>query len=57
MLSQEQIQQIKEFLLLEEEPEEAILELIEIELEQGISLNEILTLGIDKESFSNSDFY
>jgi len=57
MLSQEQIQQIREFLLLEEEPEEAILELIEIELEQGISLNEILTLGIDKESFSNSDFY
>jgi hypothetical protein len=57
MLSQEQIQQIKEFLLLEEEPEEAILELIEIELEEGISLNEILTLGIDKESFSNSDFY
>jgi hypothetical protein len=57
MLSQEQIQQIREFLLLEEEPEEAILELIEIELEEGISLNEILTLGIDKESFSNSDFY
>ena len=57
MLSQEQIQQIKEFLLLEEEPEEAILELIEIELEEGISLNEILTLRIDKESFSNSDFY
>jgi len=57
MLSQEQIQQIKEFLLLEEEPEEAILELIEIELEEGISLKEILTLRIDKESFSNSDFY
>jgi hypothetical protein len=57
MLSKEQIQQIKEFLLLEEEPEEAILELIEIELEEGISLNEILTLRIDKESFSNSDFY
>jgi hypothetical protein len=57
MLSQEQIQQIREFLLLEEEPEEAILELIEIELEEGISLNEILTLRIDKESFSNSDFY
>jgi hypothetical protein len=57
MLSQEQIQQIKEFLLLEEEPEEAILELIEIELEEGISLNEILTLRIDKESFSDSDFY
>lgn len=57
MLSQEQIQQIKEFLLLEEEPEEAILELIEIELEEGISLNEILTLRIDKESLSNSDFY
>ena len=57
MLSQEQIQQIREFLLLEEEPEEAILELIEIELEEGISLNEILTLKIDKESFSNSDFY
>ena len=57
MLSQEQIQQVREFLLLEEEPEEAILELIEIELEEGISLNEILTLRIDKESFSNSDFY
>ena len=57
MLSQEQIQQIREFLLLEEEPEEAILELIEIELEEGISLNEILTLRIDKESLSNSDFY
>ena len=57
MLSQEQIQQIREFLLLEEEPEEAILELIEIQLEEGISLNEILTLKIDKESFSNSDFY
>jgi hypothetical protein len=57
MLSQEQIQQIREFLLLEEEPEEAILELIEIELEEGISLKEILTLRIDKESFSNSDFY
>jgi hypothetical protein len=57
MLSQEQIQQIREFLLLEEEPEEAILELIEIELEEGISLNEILTLRIDKETFSNSDFY
>jgi hypothetical protein len=57
MLSQEQIQQIKEFLLLEEEPEEAILELIEIELEEGISLNEILTLRIDKESLSDSDFY
>ena len=57
MLSQEQIQQIKEFLLLEEEPEEAILELIGIQLEEGISLNEILTLRIDKESFSNSDFY
>jgi hypothetical protein len=57
MLSQEQIQQIREFLLLEEEPEEAILELIEIELEEGISFNEILTLRIDKESFSNSDFY
>ena len=57
MLSQEQIQQIREFLLLEEEPEEAILELIGIQLEEGISLNEILTLRIDKESFSNSDFY
>ena len=57
MLSQEQIQQIREFLLLEEEPEEAILELIEIELEEGISLNEILTLRIDKEIFSDSDFY
>jgi hypothetical protein len=57
MLSQEQIKQIKEFLLLKEEPEEAILELIEIELEEGISLKEILTLRIDKESFSNSDFY
>jgi hypothetical protein len=57
MLSQEQIQQIREFLLLEEESEEAILELIEIELEEGISLNEILTLRIDKESLSNSDFY
>ena len=30
MLSQEQIQQIREFLLLEEEPEEGILKLIEI---------------------------
>jgi hypothetical protein len=57
MLSQEQIQQIKEFLLLEEEPNKDTLELIEIQLEEGISLNEILTLGIDKESFSNSDFY
>ena len=57
MLSQEQIQQIREFLLLEEEPEKAILELIEIQLEEGISLNEILTLRIDKESFSDSDFY
>ena len=57
MLNQEQIQQIREFLLLEEEPEEAILELIEIELEEGISLNEILTLRIDKESLSDSDFY
>jgi hypothetical protein len=57
MLSQEQIQQIKEFLLLEEEPNKDTLELIEIQLEEGISLNEILTLRIDKESFSNSDFY
>ena len=57
MLSQEQIQQIKEFLLLEEEPNKDTLELIEIQLEEGISLNEILTLRINKESFSNSDFY
>jgi hypothetical protein len=57
MLSQEQIQQIKEFLLLEEEPNKDTLELIEIQLEEGISLKEILTLRIDKESFSNSDFY
>jgi hypothetical protein len=42
---------------LEEEPEEAILELIEIQLEEGMTLKEILTLGIDKETFSNSDFY
>lgn len=57
MLSQEQIQQIREFLLLEEEPNKDTLELIEIQLEEGMTLKEILTLRIDKESFSNSDFY
>ena len=57
MLSQEQIQQIKEFLLLEEEPDKDTLELIEICLEQGMTLKEVLTDGIDKESLSNSDFY
>ncbi|MEB3190445.1 MAG: hypothetical protein VKL42_08900 [Snowella sp.] len=56
MLTKEQVQQIKDFLALKEEPDKDILELIELQLKEGTSLEELLNPN-SQTSLSNSDFY